>query len=190
MARMTSLLIAGALLLTGLTSPARAQEPEAPTALVELQVAAPDTVDATDLAERQQLAAQFVELSVIEPMRKSTSAMVEVMLSDGAALSAEQTEWWRRQLPEALIDISEGIAAVYAPLYADRMTRAELEALLAFYETPAGREILRKTTEIGFEVGGAAMLAAIEGLQGLQVKFCCEFDCAALEAAALGAAKP
>ncbi|MFN9252289.1 MAG: DUF2059 domain-containing protein, partial [Brevundimonas sp.] len=121
---------------------------------------------------------------------KSTTAMVEVMLSDGAALSAEQTEWWRRQLPEALIDISEGIAAVYAPLYADRMTRAELEALLAFYETPAGREILRKTTEIGFEVGGAAMLAAIEGLQGLQVKFCGEFDCAALEAASLWAAKP
>jgi hypothetical protein len=154
---------------------------------VEVREATPE--DAAAMANRLRLAGQFVELSILEPMRKNTEAMVETSLAEGSDMTPEQSAWWGRQLPEFFAAISEDIAAAVTPYYAERLTEAELEALLAFYGTPAGREIMRKTTQIGFETGELVLQTAGAAMGELLAKFCTEFDCAALAAPAAGGAK-
>ena len=83
--------------------------------------------------------------------------------------------------------MSIGIADL-APDYAETFTTEELEAQIAFYRTPLGRQIAGKAVELGIAQEAVLQEAMVAFLAEVESKYCAEFNCGTMSDGA--AAKP
>ncbi|MFC0634168.1 DUF2059 domain-containing protein [Brevundimonas balnearis] len=130
-----------------------------------------------NLAEREALAQRYIALSTGENLNKVFSDMADAIVAEYPDPDGPEAQWMRRQLPGFAEGIVDQVAEAMAPEYARRLTLEELTALVAFFDTPMGREILRKSVVLAVELQPTIDAIAIEEAGELLSKFCAEFDC-------------
>lgn len=139
---------------------------------------------------RQALARRLVQMT-LRGMDKFTQETVTRQLATASdAISEEQMRWLRRNAPTIIESNLSVLVGAITQEYATRFTEAELDALIAFYEGPLGRDIARKQMETGGALGEAMQKFQIAFLTELRAKFCGEFDCGSDAARASPTTKP
>jgi len=138
-------------------------------------------------AARLDLARRYLELSVGGDLVKATDTLMAQAM---AALETDSPEasFMAEQMPAMLETLLERTMEEMAPLYARTFTSEELEALVAFYDSPMGRDITHKTLGIAMEQDAIMQDILGEAMTGFLDKFCRQFDCGA-EARAAPTAK-
>jgi hypothetical protein len=147
-------------------------------AIVAALAAAPATAQDGPPIDRQALAERYIALSVGDNLGKSIEAYVgELLAAEGEAEPGHVT-WAEENLPGLILAMVDDLMRQLAPIYAEVLTEEELEALIAFYETPIGREVARKTVILSVQTEPLVQ-AAIERYVGeFATKFCARFECA------------
>ena len=175
---MRRLILAAAACLA-MTGAAAAQETEgarteAPVSLEDMLAAAPAEDEAVI---RRRLAERYVELTEGEGFAELMETMSEGVMSLMPDMPANEQAWFRRNLPLEMTAFGEMLIAQMIPLVAEAMTVEELEALIAFYETPLGRSIATKQMQMGAQMGVMMEFAQIEFQMQFLQKYCEAFDC-------------
>ena len=150
------------------------QEPSA--SLDDMLAAAPAEDEAV---VRLRLAERYAELSQGDSIAELSRNFVDQMLAQETQATDEQRAWFRDNLPREMASLASSLMERLAPIFAERLTIEELEALIAFYETPMGQSIVRKQVQIGMEQGVAMEMAILQFQIEMMQKFCTAFDCGA-----------
>lgn len=87
-----------------------------------------------------------------------------------AELSAELTTDMIPQMLEAMV-----------PIYARTFTEAELEAMIAFYDSEMGKSIIEKTMTVMPEANAAAMTVMPQLMEKMAARMCEHYGCDAAE---------
>ena len=146
-----------------------------------LGLAAPAAAqDAAADARRLTLAQQYLEATQGENLRKSISSYFEEAFAE-ADLPEEQRDWltqnmvvaFDRAMQATIADLTDDVAELYS--------EAELEAMIAFYNTPMGRSITEKSFEFGVRLETVMTPHLTALFTQLAEKFCVRFECPAGE---------
>lgn len=131
----------------------------------------------SDAEVRSNLAERLIDATARESLDKIMEEAVDRQAATLVELSDEQRAWYSANaLPifrphlQTMIDDMEA-------QYAEAFTAAELTALVAFYETPEGRVIARKQSQVGAMLGENLGEMARAYVSDLLTKFCATFDC-------------
>lgn len=129
-----------------------------------------------DSDARAALAERLVDATVRDGLDKALQRSVDAEV-ENSELPAEQVRWMQANMPEMLGRHMVGMLEHTEELYAERLTLEQLTALVAFYDTPQGREIAARQFDLSAEVGAdmGPMLQAF--LTDLVTKFCAAFEC-------------
>jgi len=133
-------------------------------------------------AERQaQLdrADRYLALAQGSGMNKLVRQQLEDFYGDGS-MPAEQRDWLTDNMSAIYDDVLELAIADVRDDVADSFTAAELDALIAFYDTPIGRSIINKEAEINMALQEAMMPHLMTRMATVGEKFCQRFDCSEL----------
>lgn len=147
---------------------------EAPVSLDDMLAAAPAEDEAV---MRRRLAERYVELSEGEGFAELMDTISEGIMALLPDMPADEQAWFRRNLPLEMTAFGEMLIAQMIPLVAELMTIEEMEALIAFYETPLGRSIATKQMQMGAQMGVMMEFAQIEFQMQFLQKYCEAFDC-------------
>jgi len=136
--------------------------------------------DAPDAARQRHLdlAGRYLELTSGEDSVKVIREQLEAGYAE-AELPADQRAWLTDQMTSLFEEVMALTIAEVRDEVADSFTVAELEAAVAFYETPLGRSIANKNIEIGLAIQEAMMPLLLTRMTSMNEKFCQRFDCAA-----------
>ena len=134
--------------------------------------------DAPDAARQRQLdlAGRYLELTQGADMLKVMREQIEEGYGD-SELPAHQRAWLTDQITSMFEDVLEIAIAEVRDDVADSFTTTELQAAVAFYETPMGRSIARKQIEMSVEMQEAMMPTLMTRVATMGEKFCQRFDC-------------
>ena len=130
-----------------------------------------------DRARRLELATRFVELSMGDELPRMIDQLIEEELAAAPDMPQAERDWMRRNMPALTLTMIDDIADQLGPIYAEAFTVPELEALVAFYETPMGRSIATKQFEIGARSQEVLAGALGRFFERLVTKYCQEFQC-------------
>ena len=144
------------------------------------------------LAQRTALAERLIRATAGPSFTKSLESLIGEQVSaieaagTAAGVGRQEAAWIRANAPRMLTTMTNRLLTDLAPHYAEIYTSEELEAQLAFYESPMGRQIAAKSFQLGMatqEVTEDSMIAFVTELQS---KYCAQFNC---DAAASSASK-
>lgn len=130
-------------------------------------------------AQRTELATRLIQLSAGPNFQKDMEALITAQLNqlEGSAQHRREADWMRANAPRMLTSMTERMLADLAPRYADIYTTEELEAQIAFFDSPIGRRISTKSVQLGM----ASQEVMTDSLQSfvteLATKYCAQFDC-------------
>lgn len=160
-------------------------------AVAGLMLVSTPAVQAQEADPRPALAERYMQLAMAGNLDKAIrDAMTAELATLSDAMPPEEFAWFRDNASEILNRHIQVMVTDMTRYHAEHFTVGELEALIAFYDTPTGRAIAIKQMEMGIEQG-RQMEAFTEGYVGeLLTKYCAVFDCGAPVGAATGAAKP
>ncbi|NBB51556.1 DUF2059 domain-containing protein [Rhizobium sp. CRIBSB] len=171
---MKRLLIVGSslfLLLAAGGMPAAAQTPPKPAAVAEA-----DTPSARQLA----LSRRYIELMQGEQIEDLVATMIQSSaMSDPNMrdMPQEDRDFLLELTTELTTELMPQMFEQLVPVYARAFTEAELEALIAFYDTELGRSIVAKTMETMPEAN-EAMMAVVPGmLEKMFSRLCAHYGC-------------
>ena len=141
--------------------------------------------EAPDPAREAQLdlADRYLELAQGSGMDKAVRQQLEAFYAEGA-LPEDQRVWLTETMATVYEDVMALVMAEVRDDVADRFTAAELEALIAFYDTPMGRSIVGKEVELSLAMEQAMMPHLMSRMAAVGEKFCLRFDCSATSLAA------
>ncbi len=137
--------------------------------------------EAPDPARRQQLelADRYLALAQGPAVAKVVRQQLEDFYAD-ESIPSNQQAWLAEQMTTAYEEVVALASAEVREAVADRFSRTELEALIGFYATPAGRAILLKEAELSLALQEAMMPHMMTRMTEMSEKFCQRFDCTAL----------
>ena len=137
--------------------------------------------EAPDAARQAQLdrAARYLELAQGSGMEKVIRQQLETFYSEGD-MPEDQQAWLTEIMAGIYEEVVELVVAEMRDDVADRFTAPELEALIAFYDTPMGRSIVAKEVELSLTMEQAMMPHLISRMVAVEEKFCLRFDCSAV----------
>ena len=130
-------------------------------------------------AERQaQLdrADRYLELAQGTNARKLVRRQLEDFYGDGS-IPPDQQAWLTENMTVIYEDVLRLALAEVRDDVADSFTAPELDALIAFYDTPLGRSIINKEAEISIALQEAMMPHLMTRMATVGEKFCQRFDC-------------
>lgn len=169
---MRSLIIAvAALCLTG------------PVALAQETSSQDQRVVVTDTDPRLALADRYLALTVDLDVDKLMREQMEEGFA-GSPATEEQREWITGQMTDMYEDVIGKAVRDMRGDVAELYTQAELEALVALYESPLGPSLARKNMQAGMLMQEAMMPYLLTGMTDVFEKYCLRFDCEAMGAAA------
>jgi hypothetical protein len=145
------------------------------------QEASADPARARQLA----LAERYLDLTQGGELLKQMRQQVEEGY-DESSLPADQRAWMVESMADLLEEVMRTTLAEMRDDVADSFTTQELEAAIAFYESPLGRSVLHKQVDMNAELQDVMTPLLIPRMGALMEKFCQRFDCGA---ATGGAAK-
>ena len=171
--------IISAVALTVSAGPALTQTAERPLLRVVTTDAPPDEArqDHLDLAER------YLELTQGGDLIKQMRGLVEEGYG-ASGMPADQRDWMAESMGDLLTEVMELAIAELRDDVADSFTVQELETAIAFYDSPTGRSIVRKQTDLNVEMQQVMAPLLIPRMASMMEKFCLRFDCEALGEAA------
>lgn len=134
--------------------------------------------DAPDAARQRQLdlAGRYLELTQGADTMKIVREQIENSYGE-MEMPADQRAWLTDQMTSMFQDVLEVAISEVRDDVADSFTTTELEAAVAFYETPMGRSIARKEIQMSLAMQEAMMPALMTRVESMGEKFCQRFDC-------------
>ena len=143
-----------------------------------LSAAGPATAQDRDAARRLVLAEQYLELTQAPGMKKTIEGHFDQIFAK-SEMPADQRAWLSENMSAAFevamaatfTDLTDDVAEIY--------TLEELEAMIAFAETPLGRSVSAKSFDMGVRTQAVMMPHLTSAFTQLGEKFCARFDCAA-----------
>jgi hypothetical protein len=143
-----------------------------------LMVGGPALAQDAPSARQLELSRRYVQVmqsdqleQVIRTMLMSDPGM------DADGMPAEDRQFLIDLAAELVTDLMPTMMEQLIPVYAEVFTEAELEALVAFYDTDMGRSIARKTVESLPEVNAAMMTVMPQILDKMIVRMCERYGC-------------
>ncbi|MFN4286876.1 MAG: DUF2059 domain-containing protein [Brevundimonas sp.] len=134
-----------------------------------------------DPTRREQLSRDYVTLQFGESLRENAQLMTQQSLELMGDLSSEEGERYRRfferNMPGMVIELMTAMGDALVPIYAEVYTEEQLEALVAFYSTPMGREINQITMQTAVAQSQAMEAVLVTFFTNWYVKVCNEFGC-------------
>ncbi len=153
-------------------------------AAVWLGLAAPAAAqDAAGDARRLALAEQYLEVTQGETLEKSINAYFDEAFAK-SEMPDDQRDWLTRNMAVAFEQAMQATFADLTDDVAELFSEEELEAMIAFYDTPLGRSITEKNFEFGVRLETVMTPHLTEVFTQLAEKFCARFECEAGEEAA------
>jgi uncharacterized protein len=140
------------------------------------------------LEQRTTMARELISLSSGPNFAKAMEQYVAAEVAKASEGEGEEAEWARTNMPIMVSRMMTGLMADLAPVYAETFTTEELEAQIAFYRTPLGRQIAAKAVELGIAQEALMQEAMVSFMTEVEAKYCAEFDCGTMSDGA--AAKP
>ncbi len=152
---------------------------------LSLFAAAPAMAQDGDAARRLDLARQYLELTQGPNLTKTVQSYFEEAFAKSDA-PAEQRDWLTENMASAFEiaieatfrDLIDDVAEIY--------TLEELEALVAFFDTPLGRSVSTKSFELGVRTQTVMMPHLTAAFTQLGEKYCARFECSGTEGAQTG----
>lgn len=141
---------------------------------------APQAAAAGPSARQLELTRRYIELSMTDQFEESLHALIVAMASADPTtmdLPAEEREFIIDLTAELTADMVPQMMDRMVPVYARTFTEAELEALIAFFDTEMGREILAKTVAVMPEATEAAMGVMPQILDKMASRICQRYGC-------------
>lgn len=135
------------------------------------------TADA-DPADRLELAERYLRITMGEDLDKFLAGYFEESYRE-MDLTSEQRAWLTRNMTTAYADVLDATIAGLRDDVAEAFTREELETAIAFYESPVGRSIVRKTMQLSVDAEREMTPHLYAAMTSLGKKYCERFDCEA-----------
>lgn len=139
---------------------------------------------------RLPLAERVVSLSMNGMEKVLQTALDQGFETLDEKLPEEQVQWLSRNAGLVFQSHMRSMIPALAAAYAEHFTEAELNAMIAFYETPMGQTIARKQLEVTVEIQPAMQKFEVGYMTELMAKFCAQFDCEGEASKQTPAAKP
>lgn len=125
---------------------------------------------------RLELAERYLELTSGTNLDKLLTRQIEEAYAK-AEMPEDQRAWLTDNMSAALAIAIDATMADLRDDVAELFTEAELEAGIAFYETPLGRSIADKTQELSMQTQEAMMPHLMTAMTNLGEKYCARFTC-------------
>lgn len=138
---------------------------------------------------REALAQRYVDLTTGGVDKIVRQMMNETISGFGSEVDAAHRQWFLNNAADILMPHMRRLIADMRGDIQTRFTEAELEAMIAFYDTPQGRAIATKQAEMGGALGMRMQAFEQAYAVELMAKFCGAFDCEAMARQTLGAGK-
>lgn len=148
-------------------------------ALFGLFAAGPVAAQDRSQAQRTVLAERVIRLSAGPNFTKVMEAMIADQLAkaDAEGQGAEEAAWLRNNAPRMLTAMVDDMMSDMVPHYAEVFTVEELEAQIAFYDSPIGRQIATKTLQLSAVMNEITMEHLTVFTDELMIKYCAQFNC-------------
>ena len=140
------------------------------------------------LEQRTTQARELISLATGPNFAKAMEQYVAAEIAKTAEGDEEEAEWARANMPTMISRMMTQLMADLAPVYAETFTTEELEAQIAFYRTPLGRQVAAKAIELGIAQEALMQEAMVSFMTEVESKYCAEFNCGTTSGGA--AAKP
>lgn len=135
-------------------------------------------------ARQLELTRRYIELTMSDQFESSIREMIvdQVAMDPNARDMPEEDRRFLADLTaELTTDMIPQMLDQMVPVYARTFTEAELEALIAFFDTEMGREILSKTMTSMPEANRAALTVVPRLLEKMASRLCQHYGCTAAE---------
>lgn len=144
-----------------------------------LGLAAPAAAqDAPGEARRLALAERYLEITQGENLRKTISTYFEEAFAK-SEMPADQRGWLTQNMAVAFDQAMQATFADVTDDVADLFSTEELEAMIAFYDTPLGHSITEKNFEFGVRLQTVMAPHLTAAFTQLGEKYCARFECEA-----------
>lgn len=131
-----------------------------------------------DLERRTVLARELIAVSTGPNLTKAIERHIAAEIDKAAeGEDAEEAAWVRANMPAMIGRMMNRVMADLAPVYAETFTVEELQAQIAFYRSPVGRQIAAKTIDLAVAQETLMQGAMMGFLTEFEAKYCAEFDC-------------
>lgn len=150
--------------------------PSAPARAAEVPQSAP----AEPSARQLELTRRYIDLTATDQFEDALREMIfdQAAVDPGTRDMPEEDRQFLVELTaELTADMIPQMLDRMVPVYARTFTEAELEALIAFYETEMGRAILHKTVEVMPEATRAAMGVMPQIFDKMAARICQHYGC-------------
>ena len=137
-------------------------------------VPAADTIPPAQRA----LASQVVRLTTVD-MEKQILDYMGTVFSEMQSEEVDRNVavWFEKNAGPIMLPHIRTFMADVELLYARLLTAEELQAMIAFYDTPMGRSIARKQTQLGIDMSGPIETMTANYAEDLITRFCNANDC-------------
>lgn len=163
-----------AALLTCAAAPAAAQTP--PDMI-------PVVVRSADHEARAALVRRYFEVIQFNKLMSTTmESSLEPSLAD-ERIPADKRELIRAAALDAFVVVIPQMVDASVEMYAEIFTLAELEQLVAFYESPVGRSVTVKTVMMTQQTGDMIQRFTPVMEQEMMRQLCSRIDCSSIESA-------
>lgn len=145
---------------------------------------APQAAPAEPSARQLELTRRYIELSMTDQFEDSLRELVIAMASADPTttdLPPEEREFIIELTADLTADMMPQMVDRMVPVYARTFTEAELEALIAFFDTEMGRGILAKTVAAMPEATEAAMGVMPQIFDKMASRICQRYGCTPAE---------
>ncbi len=138
--------------------------------------AAAQTAPDGDLEQRMTLAEDYIRLSQGDNIGKTINRYFREAFAEIDA-EPEERAWITAQLTTAVEQMLDDYSAEIQDDVAELYTLEELEALVAFHQTPLGRSIANKNVEASIAMQEALGPLMMDALEGVAAKYCARYGC-------------
>ena len=148
--------------------------------LAQTRNSAPVASSADVEPRARALAARVMALTMPD-FEKQLYAFVENVVDQMGLEEAdpEMAAWYAKTASPMMVRHVRVMLAELETLYAQGLSIAEMEAMIAFYDTPMGREIARKQVKLQMDMAIPATRMQENYEAELMEAFCKQFDCGA-----------
>ncbi|WP_298163336.1 DUF2059 domain-containing protein [Brevundimonas sp.] len=130
-----------------------------------------------DIEVRAALAERLIDATARDGLDKMMDEVVARQLEAMPNLTEEQRAWNVANVPTIMERHITVMIDDMERQYAETFTTAELRALVEFYETPEGRVIAAKQTDVGARQGEGLIAFMQAYVADYLAKYCAAFDC-------------
>lgn len=156
--------LAAALSVAAPSAPARAAE-------------APQSAPAEPSARQLELTRRYIDLIMSDQLEGVLREMIGDEVDRDAAMPEEDRAFLVDLTTELMTDMIPRMIDEMVPVYAAAYTEAEMEALIAFYDTEVGRSIAAKAVQLMPEENRAMMSVMPQVLDKMASRMCQHYGC-------------